>query len=58
MSLVILHFLRKRLLTKPLTSSQASLRFSAALLMKLRDKEGRKALFGFHVFVRSRAISR
>ena len=48
MYVVILHFLRKRLLTKPPTSSQASLRFSAAFLMKLRDKEGRMVLFGFH----------
>ena len=39
------------------TSSQASLRFSAAFLMKPRDKEGRKALFGFHLLVRSLAIS-
>ena len=58
MYVVILHFLRKRLLAKPPTSSQASLRFSAAFLMKLRDKEGRKTLFGFHLLVRSLAISR
>ena len=43
---------------KPSTSSQASPRFSAALLMKPQDKEGRKALFGVHSFVRSLAISR
>ena len=56
--MVILHFRRKRLLEKPPTSSQASPRFSAALLMKPRDKEGTKALFGFHLFVRSLGISR
>ena len=48
MYVVIFHFLRKGLLAKPPTSSQASLRFSAAFLMKLRDKEGRMVLFGFH----------
>ena len=58
MYVVILHFLGKGLLAKPPTSSQASLRFSAAFLMKLRDKEGRKALFGFHLLVRSLAIFR
>ena len=58
MQVVILHFLGKRLLEKPPTSSQASPQFSAAFLMKPRDKEGTKALFGFHLFVRSLAISR
>ena len=58
MYVVILHFLRKGLLAKPPTSSQANLRFSAAFLLKLRDKEGRKTLFGFHLLVRSLAISR
>ena len=53
----ILHFLKKRLLEKPPTSSQARPQFSAALLKKEGDKEGRKALFGFHSFFRSLAIS-
>ena len=51
MYVVILHFLRKGLLAP-------SLRFSAAFLMKPRDKEGRKALFDFHLLVRSLAIFR
>ena len=58
MYVVILHFLRKGLLEKPSTSSQASLQFSATFVMKPRDKEGREALFGFHLLVRSLAISR
>ena len=58
MYVVILYFLRKRLLAKSSTSSQASLQFSATFVMKPRDKEGRKALFGFHLLVRSLAISR
>ena len=58
MYVVILHFLRKRLLAKPPSSSQVSLWFSATFLMNPRDEEGRKALFGFHLVVRSLAISR
>ena len=58
MHVVILHFLKKRLLAKPPTSSQVSLWFSAAFLMKPHDKEGRKMLFDFHLLVGSFSISR